>query len=75
MNENISGLMRQIEEKEDMRKFNKQNMNQNEADINTTSTVPLDFITPTDAIIGGIPGIGITYERKKYLPYISKFTK
>ena len=74
LNQNISGLMRQIEEKEDMRKYNKQNMNNNEAAINSTSTVPIDFLMPTDGIIGGIPGIGITYDRKKYISYPFKFT-
>ena len=62
---NISDLKTQIQEKEKLRHLRGENMNQNEAEINLTSTVPMDFIMPSDGVIGGIPGIGISHDRKR----------
>ena len=63
---NISDLKTQIQEKEKLIHFKGEHMNQNEADINVTSTVPMDFIMPSAGVIGGIPGIGISHDRKRY---------
>lgn len=65
MTQNIAELKTQISEKRDMAKKSKNNMNRNEAGINNNSTVPMDFIMPSDTVIGGIPGIGISHDRKK----------
>lgn len=65
MTKNISELKNQINEKEKLAKKSKNHMNVNEAKINNNSTVPMDYIMPSDTIIGGIPGIGISHDRKK----------
>jgi hypothetical protein len=65
MTQNISELKNQINEKEELAKRTKNHMNKNEAQINNNSTVPMDYIMPSDTIICGIPGIGISHDRKK----------
>lgn len=65
ISKNISELKTQINEKEELAKRSKNHMNLNEAEINNNSVVPMDFIMPSDTIIGGIPGIGISHDRKK----------
>lgn len=64
---NITELKSQIEQKEYLRRIKGENMNKNEAEINLTSTVPMDFIMPSDGVIGGIPGIGISHDRKRFV--------
>lgn len=66
MTQNISELKNQINEKEEMAQRSKHHMNKNEAEVNNNSTVPMDYIMPSDTIIGGVPGIGISHDRKKY---------
>lgn len=65
MTQNISELKSQINKKEEMAKRSKYHMNKNEAEVNNNSTVPMDYIMPSDTIIGGVPGIGISHDRKK----------
>ena len=65
MTQNISELKTQITQKQEMALKSKNHMNRNEAEINNNSTVPMDFIMPSDTIICGIPGIGISHDRKK----------
>lgn len=63
--QNLKDLKGQIQEKDEMAKRSKGYMNRNEAELNNNSVVPMDFIMPSDTIIGGVPGISISHDRKK----------
>jgi hypothetical protein len=63
--QNLNDLKDQIFEKGELAKRSKANMNKNEAEINNNSVIPMDFIMPSDTIIGGVPGISISHDRKK----------
>ena len=63
--QNLHDLKGQMQEKDEMAKRSKANMNKNEAELNNNSVVPMDFMMPSDTIIGGVPGISISHDRKK----------
>ena len=63
--QNLSDLKGQIIEKDELARRSKAHMNHNEAQINNNAVIPMDFIMPSDTIIGGVPGISISHDRKK----------
>jgi len=65
VSKNLHDLQEQIIEKDELAKRSKAHMNKNEAEINNASVIPMDFIMPSDTIIGGVPGISISHDRKK----------
>ena len=68
--ENLKVLKSQIEKSKTALLNNE--MNQVEADMNNHTTVRVDYIRPNDDLIGGIPGLGISHERKMQLDTIDK---
>lgn len=69
--ENLRILTQQIEEQRKALAPN-HSMNQAEADMNNMAPVRVDYIRPNEDIIGGLPGIGISHDRKHQLDTLDK---
>lgn len=71
LEENLRILRHQIEENRRVL-MEGDTMNQAEADINNSAPVKIDYVHPSDDVICGLPGIGISHDRRAQLDALDR---
>lgn len=71
LEENLRVLRQQIEENRKALIL-ADNMNQAEADFNNSAPVKMDYVHPSDDLISGLPGIGISHDRRQQLDALDR---